>query len=282
MYAPLQISTITLNPTDAPGLQFDMTSRCAFAICTQGEFEIKILNMQYHVTEHCMFACMPFVNIDVISIPQESKVIFGYIQIEDVQKMIKRWVNTSNLLAIQNRPVVKITAPQFYRLKTLITQFISEYSDNMHCLNDSIYNQLHRDIIDFQSRLIVAQVLKLYFENIPMEMSDHTHRDIVYQRFMFSLYGNFRDHRDVYFYAMRSGVSLKYFSTIIKQLSGSSPSQWIETIVVGEAKSMLNDPNTSIKDIATELNFPDAPTFSKYFHRITGMTPKAYRKTTLQ
>ncbi len=104
-------------------------------------------------------------------------------------------------------------------------------------------------------------------------------RDLEYQQFMLTLYANFREHREVKFYAMRSGVSEKYFSTLIRELSGSTPSEWIETVVVGEAKTMLSDHQHSIKEIASSLNFPDAPTFTKYFQRVTGMTPKAYRKS---
>lgn len=142
-------------------------------------------------------------------------------------------------------------------------------------------NQIHKEIISSHSRLIVAQVIKLYFANIPMDGSSHSHHDIIFQSFMLDLYENCRSHRDVRFYASRSGLSLKYFSTVIRLLSGIKPSEMIEMVVAGEAKSMLSDTTRSIKDVALSLNFPDTPTFTKYFRRITGITPKAYRNTLL-
>ncbi len=81
------------------------------------------------------------------------------------------------------------------------------------------------------------------------------------------------------FYAGNSGVSTKYFSTLVKRVSGKTPLEWIETVVTGEAKAMLKDPGKSIKDIASSLNFPDTPTFTKYFRRVEGVTPKTYRKS---
>ncbi len=277
----LQIATASLNPDTDFGHVFEMTGRCAFAICTKGEFEIKFFNERYIVREHCMFACMPFVRIEVLSVAAPSEVVFGYIRIEDVPAMISRWVDTSNLSAIQNHPMVEITPSQLDCLMASIREYRSEYDESRQDSAEAICRRIQHDIVDFQCRLIVAKVLKIYFANIRMTAHGYTHRDFVYQRFMLALYGNFREHRDVSFYAMRSGVSLKYFSTIVRQLSGTSPSEWIETVVVDEAKSMLNDSRRSIKDIAAALNFPDAPTFTKYFLRVTGITPKAYRKSVL-
>lgn len=278
MRPSLRIDKVCLSPGESGGTVFDMTRRCAFAICTLGDFTIKILNVQYNVKARWGFACMPFVNIDVVEVAEASEIIFGSIRIEDVPGMINRWVNSDNLSAIQNCPLVKIPDTQFCRLIASIKNYSREIGETISGDTDNSCVQIQRDIIDFQSRLIVAQVLKLYFSSIHMEAGGHTHRDEIFQQFMLTLYSNFREHRNVSFYATRSGVSQKYFSTVIRQLSGTSPSEWIERVVAGEAKSMLSDINRSIKDIAATLNFPDAPTFTKYFRRVTGMTPKYYRK----
>ncbi len=279
MPTPLKISTVSISPDRFTGHVFDITGRCAFAICTKGEFEIKILNEQYTVTENCMFACMPFINIEVKSVSSLSEIIFGSVLIKDVPRLINRWVNTDNLSAIQNHPLVKIEDSHLKMLLDAINEYQSEYGENERGVYANICDHIQEDIIHLQGRLIVAKVLKIYFTNIPMLVRGHTHRDLEYQQFMLALYSNFREHRDVRFYAMRSGVSEKYFSTLIRQISGLSPSEWIETVVAGEAKTLLDDAQRSIKEIASELNFPDAPTFTKYFQRITGMTPKTYRKT---
>ncbi len=278
MRPPLIIERQYLSPDESVGAVFDMSRRCAFAVCTKGELTIKILNLKYIVRARSGFACMPFVNIDVVAVAEPSEIIFGYIQIDDVPGMINRWINTENLSAIQNCLLVMIPDTQFEKLISSITEYELETGDVVPDNFDSSCIQIQRDIIELQSRLIVAQVLKIYFDSIRMGSGGVTHRDEVFQRFMLMLYSNFREHRNVSFYASGSGVSQKYFSTIIRQLSGTSPSEWIERVVTGEAKSMLSDVNRSIKDIATTLNFPDTPTFTKYFRRVTGMTPKEYRK----
>ncbi len=278
MHTPFKITTVRIDPMETSGQTFDIAGRCAFAVCTKGELEIKILNEQYTVTDNCMFACMPFIKVDVISVSKPSEIIFGSVLIKDVPRLINRWVNTNNLSVIQNHPLVRIESSQLNMLLYAIKEYQSEYEEIERGVYTNISEDIQEDIIHLQGRLLVAKVLKIFFANIPMLVSGHPHRDLEYQQFMLALYSNFREHRDVHFYSMRSGVSEKYFSTLIRQISGSSPSEWIETVVVGEAKTLLDDAQRSIKEIASELNFPDAPTFTKYFQRVTGMTPKAYRK----
>ncbi len=277
----LTISQVTIHPDMKGDDLFDFPGRCAFALCTKGELEIKFLNEYFKVTERSMFACMPFVKIGIIKVNRPSEIIFGSIMIKDVPRMINRWVDTSNLSAIQNHPSITIQYSQFTTLLASIDEYKSDYEAYMRGKYTNICHHIHEDIIELQARLIVAKVLKIYFTNISMEPKAYMPRDLEYQQFMLSLYTNFKEHRDVKFYANRSGVSEKYFSTLIRQLSGSSPSEWIETVVVGEAKTLLSDAQYSIKEIASGLNFPDAPTFTKYFQRITGITPKAYRKSIL-
>ncbi len=241
MLTPLKITTVSLNPDDANGFVFDITGRCAFAICTKGELEIKILNEHYKVSANCMFTCMPFVNIDVIRVIQPSDIIFGSILIKDVPRMINRWTNSSKLSAIQSHPLVKIQEPEVNSLLAYINDYQGEYKESDLREYANICRQIQQDIVDLHGRLIVAKVLKIYFTSISSEPRGYTPRDMEFQRFMLALYANFREHRDVKFYANNSGVSEKYFSTLIRELSGASPSEWIETVVAGEAKTMLND-----------------------------------------
>lgn len=282
MQSLLRTDSLLLDPADGAGTVFDMSGRCAFAVCRRGDCTIKILNEEYRVGERFIFACMPFVNIRVVAVNAPSEIVFGYIQIADVPRMINRWVNTADLRSIQSHPVVEITPRQFAMLTAELDDFSLGTDDPAPGSNSVLCHRLRQDIAELRSRLLVAQVLELYYSNLPLEMGEHAGVDVVFQNFMLALYTHFREHRDVQFYASRSGVSLKYFSTSIKKLSGSSPSEWIETVVAGEAKSLLGDARSSIKDIVATLNFPDAPTFTKYFRRVTGLTPKAYRKAVLQ
>ena len=88
---------------------------------------------------------------------------------------------------------------------------------------------------------------------------------------------SFHQERDVTFYADKQCLSARYFSSVIKEKSGSSALQWIIQNVITEAKYLLDNTDLSIKEIATKLNFPTQSFFGKYFKQYVGISPKEYR-----
>jgi len=90
-----------------------------------------------------------------------------------------------------------------------------------------------------------------------------------------------RDHhtseRNMSFYADKLCLSPKYLSKVVKDVSGQSGPQWIDSFVVLEAKNMLKHSNMPIKEIVYRLNFQNSSVFYKFFKAHTGMTPSEYR-----
>lgn len=83
--------------------------------------------------------------------------------------------------------------------------------------------------------------------------------------------------RNMAFYASNLGLTPKYLSKLIKQASGRSAPEWIDSFVILEAKNMLKYTEFSIKEIVYKLHFPNPSVFYKFFKAHTGMTPSQYR-----
>ena len=89
----------------------------------------------------------------------------------------------------------------------------------------------------------------------------------------------FREHRDVGFYAAKVCLTPKHFSTVVKQETGHTAAWWIHRQVVSEAKNLLTmRPDLNIQAVADQLGFADQATFSRYFHRETGISPTEFRE----
>jgi AraC family transcriptional regulator, transcriptional activator of pobA len=89
---------------------------------------------------------------------------------------------------------------------------------------------------------------------------------------------NFRKERSLSFYAQKLGISPKHLSETIKQTTGVTAGEIINQAIATEAKVLLSTPELTINHIARELNFSDQYTFSKFFKRLTQMTPSAFRE----
>jgi AraC-like DNA-binding protein len=84
-------------------------------------------------------------------------------------------------------------------------------------------------------------------------------------------------HRELSFYANKLNITAKHLSRTVKETSGKHATEWIEKYVILDAITQLLSTKTSIKEIAYRLNFPSQSCFGKYFQRIAGVSPAAYR-----
>lgn len=284
MQLPLIINRPILPPREGVNYAINMSRRFAFSVCLDGDIDIEILNRSFHIGCNSIMICLPFTNLKILNVKQPSDIMLVEINRENIIGLspLHRSILIHNLLLIRQQPVVITRRGEIMRIKAEVGKYLDEIKSGLPDLSDKTSAQIYQSVIETRSQLIISQLLKLYFNNVPGRLSSNDSRNTIFQRFMLDIYSNYKQHHNVSFYAMRSGLSPKYFSTSVRNISGASASQWIESIILSETQSMLRNPAYNIKDIAIALNFPDAATFTRYIYRISGMTPKAPRKTLMK
>ena len=88
----------------------------------------------------------------------------------------------------------------------------------------------------------------------------------------------YRRHRDLSYYANKLCKSAKYLSRVIMEATGRSATDWIERCVIMDAKAQLSSTQKRISEISDDLNFASPSFFGKYFKRLTGLSPRAFRE----
>ncbi|MGV8826705.1 MAG: helix-turn-helix domain-containing protein [Breznakibacter sp.] len=83
--------------------------------------------------------------------------------------------------------------------------------------------------------------------------------------------------KSVLFYAAQMGISAKHLSETVKASSGQTAGQIINSALMTEAKILLANPDININKTAQELGFSDQYAFSKFFKRMTGITPSDFK-----
>lgn len=86
-------------------------------------------------------------------------------------------------------------------------------------------------------------------------------------------------HRNISLEEVAQTVHLShfYFSRLFKQEKGCNFVDFITKVRVDRAKVMLQDPDYTVVQIATEVGYQDASYFCRVFRHATAMTPKQYR-----
>lgn len=72
--------------------------------------------------------------------------------------------------------------------------------------------------------------------------------------------------------------NVTYYNDWFKQQTGCSPSLYLRHIRVNRAKELLVETSFSVMEIAVMVGYSSNSTFTRAFHSITGMTPKAFRE----
>lgn len=118
-----------------------------------------------------------------------------------------------------------------------------------------------------------------YVHNAQSQSTVMTGQQEICEKFISLVAENFKCHRNIGFYADRLCVTKKYLSALLKQETGLTALEWIEKYVVLYAKGCLSSTSMTVQEISDELDFPSQSVFGKYFKRVEGMSPKAYRRS---
>ena len=73
-----------------------------------------------------------------------------------------------------------------------------------------------------------------------------------------------------------------YLMRLFKKETGYSIMEYFIKLKIDKAKDLLRDNQLSIREISDKLAFNEPNYFTKTFKRITGFTPSAYRRRTLE
>ncbi|MCG8580280.1 MAG: AraC family transcriptional regulator [Bacteroidales bacterium] len=160
---------------------------------------------------------------------------------------------------------VKLILQYFNLLSVLLNEDDSiRKKDIVKGLINSLVNKLADDLDEFGVRSITVKTKS---------------KEYYFMNFTELLLVHFREEHGVGFYAKKLGLTPKYLSAIMKDVSGMTAAEWINNYMVLEAQTLLSFTDMNIMQIADHLNFPNQSFFSKYFKQHVGQTPKQYRNS---
>lgn len=170
-----------------------------------------------------------------------------------------------------------------FSLNTGEAATLTKYFDLLHynSLNEqanSLSRPIARNLIAALSYEMIQIMLRHAEQTV--EPRQQTSRRAGYvHSFLRLVHKHHRTERSVAFYAGKLFISPKYLSLVVKEHTGRSAAQIIDSFVILEAKSLLRFSGKNIQQVAYELNFPNQSSFGKYFKHLAGMSPSEYQKS---
>lgn len=172
-------------------------------------------------------------------------------------------------LAVRRQPLIDISERTYESMNLIFGQLRS-----LIALDDNPYR--------FHALQLIVETYYYtvgYYLHGNADTIRKTGGEVVCDQFIRLVERDFMQHRDLGYYADALCITKKYLSSVVKRVTGMTASSMVSRYVVMWAKQRLIHSNMTVKQISDTLGFPNQSFFGRYFHRVVGLGPDAFRKS---
>ena len=229
---------------------------------------------QYQVQPPCIFFMSPGQAHKL----ELSKDIEGYIFLFTSDFYLINQSNQNRLLEFPFFFTVQQTNPPLHLeneqeiafLEKLFVHAVSEVSKAGYS------EELLRSLLD----LILVYAASLYKVDEQMLVKGKGH--LLVKRFFQLVEENYQNNYSVNEYASMLAITPNHLTQTVKQLTGKTSNDILQQKQLLEIKRLLVHTNLGVSEIDNQLNFVDQSYFTKFFRKMTGMTPLKFRSESMK
>jgi AraC family transcriptional regulator, transcriptional activator of pobA len=184
-------------------------------------------------------------------------------------------LKNSPLFNIGDTPVIPLNSKQATFMTSIFHKMLAVYSTDYNYKGELIRNCIE---------LIIHEALRIQpsqnipqFKNAATRMT-HLFMDLLERQFPIDRSGEPLGLRTAQDFALGLSVHPNYLNRVVKEITGKTTTEHIAERITIEAKALLQHTDWSVADIAYSLGFEYPTYFNNYFKRVTGTTPKSFRK----
>ena len=125
------------------------------------------------------------------------------------------------------------------------------------------------ELIEYNNKQFLEEQLKDVHDT---EKLPHIKRTITY------INDNYASKIKINELADHVGVNRSYLASSFKKATGYSPKEYLLTLRMEKAKSLLEKTDMPVNAVANSVGYTDQLAFSRMFKEYTGISPKAFRE----
>ena len=241
-----------------------------FTLVIQGQLTIAYNGKELTFQANDLYFYSPGMSVTVLSASADYQ---GLCLLADENATIEL-TTVRDLVYIAYAPIVQLHEPK------LALPYVEalRLAERMY----EIINYLHSE------HLYKTEILRLLYAIFLLDVQNAQQHAIIHRQtpqrveeifigFIRLLPQYFAEHHDIGFYASALNISSVYLSRVVRQVTGRTVVDYINQMIVMEASFLLRTSTMNIAQIADYLHFADTPSFSKFFSRLKGVSPREYR-----
>lgn len=245
------------------------TTYTSFILCLSGSSEIEIDSIRYTAKENTLLVMMPHQLVKYYEVSDNYRAHLIMISNKYFDTRDNFYKMMSLLIPLKNHPCADLNIVETELLKTYHVLLYKKISEE---------NNLFRNFtIQYLIQATFYEVCQLLLKHIEMKKRNMPHKEEIFKQFLKLVEIHHYKERDISFYAEKLCFTPKYLSSTIRDVTGKLAGDWIDNYVIIEAKALLISTNLTVQEICYELNFSTPSSFTRFFKRITGMSPRKFR-----
>ncbi len=249
-------------------------SNFAFMCVYQGEISVGVNNVTYQCRKGNLLLLSPNNIYRIESYTENLKMFVLSFDRERLRNQINFKFNRYDMYQIaqrENKHTIEINDVEFDHLKQLLT-LASFY------LKDDAGHKFKNEILTGIVTSIIYIITNFLLLNENSSQQKNLRKQEITIAFLELVSQHFKVQKELYFYAQRLLISVKYLSNCVREITKSPPTAFIADALLNEAKVMLLNRQDTVGNIAADLGFSDQYSFGKFFKKHTGFSPLNFRK----
>ena len=179
----------------------------------------------------------------------------------------ERWIQT------YFHPVLELTHEEVITMKDCADRIV-EQINRRDCPNKNAFIRM----ATVWHHIELDNIMQMHSNNNSDNDKPLTRQQVLARQLYRLIVNNYRKEHQVKFYSEQMCLTPQYLNQIATAVFGKTLSAIISDLLFSTARSMLLASETSIQEIAYEMNFPDQASFSKFIKRNAGVSPNTLRK----
>ncbi len=244
----------------------------SFVLCRKGKGTIWVNDQSYDFKENDLLICLPD---DILEHGTKSEdfQVSGFLMSPDyIFKLISSRGRWDFKLYLETHPVFSLNKKE--------VRIFSQYFDLLRSKLTGEPCKYQKELIDLLVQAFMCELgssMERFIESESSSLS-YSSGNNLFQSFLDTLSSSYPKKRMVSVYADKLHVTPKYLSSVCKEVSKHTASEWINWYVMKDVEYQLKRTKKTIKEVANELEFPSLSFFGKYVKRYLGMSPREYRE----
>lgn len=267
MYCGRTDTAVTYRANQTHGFMAAYT----FTLVTEGWLNIVYNGQELTLRPDDLYIYSPGLSVTIVNASADYR---GICLLVDEHTTIES-PTVHDLVHVAYMPIVQLHEPKLalphddaLRLLGRMEE-ITRYLHSSHIYKNEVVRMLYAvfllDLQDVQNRAIVHR-------RVPQRLEE------IFVGFIRLLPRHFAEHHDIDFYASELNISVVYLSRVVRQVSGRTVMDYVNQQLATEAAFLLYSSSLSIVQIADRLHFSSLSSFSRFFSRMKGLSPREYRE----